>query len=262
MLLAELEVRHTRRHMPTRRIALDTAYLPTSGPGHGTSLLVGLFAEYLPALDDQRRDLLRTLIADARRGLTVPSIALRHRLQTDTHGLDRSRHRLLGESGRMVLEIDVHGAPVPQLLGAVLAASQLPEAPRFLALNALRETLAGRRVVRSDVAVRRLLHGHPVFRPPPAGVRWVAGAPESEREWVGVPTEIRWAMEVLGFAADSDLVRVEVNRHYRTLLRDAHPDHGGSDDLAAERISELTEARAILLDSDEVDASAVSSDVR
>ena len=29
MLLAELNVRHTRRHMPTRRVALDDGYLPT-----------------------------------------------------------------------------------------------------------------------------------------------------------------------------------------------------------------------------------------
>ena len=35
VLLAELNVRHTRRHMPTRRVALDGAYLPTSGPAHG-----------------------------------------------------------------------------------------------------------------------------------------------------------------------------------------------------------------------------------
>ena len=38
VLLAELTVRHTRRHMPTRRVAIDHAYLPTSGGGHGISL--------------------------------------------------------------------------------------------------------------------------------------------------------------------------------------------------------------------------------
>jgi hypothetical protein len=32
MLLAELNVRHTRRHMPTRRVALGDLYHPTSGP--------------------------------------------------------------------------------------------------------------------------------------------------------------------------------------------------------------------------------------
>ncbi len=38
MLLAELIVRHTRRHMPTRRVALDQVYLPTSGSAHGAAL--------------------------------------------------------------------------------------------------------------------------------------------------------------------------------------------------------------------------------
>ncbi len=34
---------------------------------------------------------------------------------------------------------------------------------------------------------------------------------------------------------------------FRDLLRDAHPDHGGDVDDAAQRITELTEARRILL---------------
>ena len=44
MLLAELNVRHTRRHMPTRRVALDHAYLPTSGPAHGATLIAAVVA--------------------------------------------------------------------------------------------------------------------------------------------------------------------------------------------------------------------------
>jgi curved DNA-binding protein CbpA len=38
-----------------------------------------------------------------------------------------------------------------------------------------------------------------------------------------------------------------VQRRFRDLLREAHPDHGGASDDAANRISELTEARRILL---------------
>ena len=34
---------------------------------------------------------------------TVPRISLRYRLQTDVHGLDRSRHRIVSEGGRLVL---------------------------------------------------------------------------------------------------------------------------------------------------------------
>ena len=39
---------------------------------------------------------------DARGGLSIPRIALRHRLQNDVHGLDRSRHRMIGEDGKLV----------------------------------------------------------------------------------------------------------------------------------------------------------------
>ena len=45
-------------------------------------------------LDEEQVDALDRLVSVARRGLTVPRIALRYRLQRDTHGLDRSRHRI------------------------------------------------------------------------------------------------------------------------------------------------------------------------
>ena len=68
----------------------------------------------------------------------MPRRALRFRLQTDTEGLALSRHRLLGEDGGLVLELDVHGQyPVPQLLGAVMAASAMATYPRSLALRAI-----------------------------------------------------------------------------------------------------------------------------
>jgi curved DNA-binding protein CbpA len=41
--------------------------------------------------------------------------------------------------------------------------------------------------------------------------------------------------------------RSEVQQRFRDLLRAAHPDHGGDTDDAAQRISDLTEARRILL---------------
>ena len=161
MLLAELIVRHTRRHMPTRRVALESAYLPTSGPAHGVALLAAVVATNLPAVDDDERELLTRLVEDARSGLSIPRIALRHRLQRDVHGLDRSRHRLLGEDGQLVLELDAHGAQIPQVLGAVLGAAWLPVVgthgcdrrapPR-------REGHVGRSRARRRAAVRRARH--------------------------------------------------------------------------------------------------------
>jgi hypothetical protein len=248
VLLAELTIRHSRRYLPTRRVAVESAYVPTSGPAHGVALLAGLVAEFRDGLDDEQADLFLRLLDVARDGLRVPSIALRHRLQTDTHGLDRSRHRLVGEQGRVVLELDVHGAPMPQLLGGVMAAAVLPPTPRSIALRGVRAAFEGRLGLAADIAVRRLTHGVPGLRPPPPGVHYRAGAPRRENEWVGIPSERRWAMEVLGMHAHADVTRAEVNRRYRRLLRTAHPDHGGSRHGAAERIAELAEARQLLLD--------------
>jgi hypothetical protein len=67
--------------------------------------------------------------------------------------------------------------------------------------------------------------------------------------WRGVPAEQRWAMEVLGVRAGATLDRTDVQQRFRRLLRVAHPDQGGTTRGAAERIAELSEARALLLDS-------------
>jgi hypothetical protein len=77
---------------------------------------------------------------------------------------------------------------------------------------------------------------------------WVPGAPPDEEMWRGVASEQRWAMEVLGLRSGMEVEREDVNRRFRRLLRDAHPDSGGVATQAAARIAELTEARTILLD--------------
>jgi hypothetical protein len=251
VLLAELNVRHTRRHMPTRRVALDGAYLPTSGPAHGAALLAAVTATNLPGVDEEQRDLLPRLLDDARGGLTIPRIALRHRLQRDVHGLDRSRHRMIGENGKLAIEIDVHGAPTPQVLGAVLGAASLPGSGRSIALDALRRVVDGRWPGLSpEVEVRFVAEiDHWGMRPPLATAgAWTRGGPPDEEQWRGVAADQRWAMEVLGLRAGMGVDREDVNRRFRRLLRDAHPDSGGAAAAAAARIAELTEARTILLD--------------
>jgi hypothetical protein len=249
LILAELNVRHTRRHMPTRRVALDAGYLPMNGSAHGGALLAAVVAEHVDGLDDEQRELLPKLVLAARDGLSVPRIALRYRLQTDVHGLDRSRHRIVGEDGHLVVELDTHGAPAPQVLGAVLGAASLPPTPKAAALKAVRDVVEGRwRGLADDVLVRRVDWMDLSSRPPLAGVHWRPGAPAEERVWDGVPSERRWAMEVLGLGADMTVERDDVNRRYRRLLREAHPDHGAAAKGAAERIAELSEARALLLE--------------
>jgi hypothetical protein len=236
--------------MPTRRVALDHVYLPTAGGGHGISLVATVVAVHLPLVPEEQRDLLPRLLVQARNGLTIPRIALRHRLQHDRHGLDRSRHRVLGEDGRLVVELDRHGAATPQVLGAVMAAASLPGASRGIVLDAIRRVLAGRWTgLSTDVEFRELWDRESTMPPPLAGMRARApGAPPAEEAWRDTPSEQRWAMEVLGLRAGTDLQRDDVNRRFRRLLRAAHPDSGGVAALAAMRIEELSEARAILLD--------------
>lgn len=249
MLLAELNVRHTRRHMPTRRVALGDCYLPTSGPAYGATLLGAVVTEFAGELDEEQRELLPRLVHDAREGLSVPRIALRYRLQTDTHGLDRSRHRIIAEATttdrpRVVLELDRHGRGDPQVIGAILAAAALPPSARSLGLRAIDQALR-QPMLPYGMEVRRLVFGAPDLRPPP-----LPGAPiafSTEDAWVGVPAERRWAMEVLGIRAGMPIERNDVQARFRRLVRLAHPDHGAEHERAAERLAELAEARELLL---------------
>ena len=246
MLLAELQVRHTRRHMPTRRVAIGEAYLPTGGPAYGAVLLGAVIAEHLPELDAEQADVLPRLLHEARNGLSVPRIALRYRLQTDTHGLDRSRHRIVSDTGRLYLELDRHGRPDPQVLGAVMAAASLPPSARSIAFRAIDAAMRRPGALPEGLSVRRLLLGVPGAALPPPAERsgW---DPTPGAEWFGVPADHRWAMEVLGLRAGVDLERTDVQARFRRLVRLAHPDHGAAGLGAAERLAELTEARTVLL---------------
>ena len=261
MLLAELNIRHTRRHQPTRRVAISDTYLPTSGSVFGAVLLGAVVAEHLPLLDEEQRELLPRLLHEARNGLSVPRIAMRYRLQTDLHGLDRSRHRIVRESVRTILELDRHGRPDPQVVGAVMAAAALPPTARSVALRAIDAAMRRPGVLPEGLEVRRLLEGVPGMRPyapgeGPESEEWAragrsggaAGGESDGAQWFGIPADRRWAMEVLGLRAGTSLERTDVQARFRRLVRLAHPDHGAARDGAAERMSELAEARELLLD--------------
>jgi hypothetical protein len=85
------------------------------------------------------------------------------------------------------------------------------------------------------------------MRPPGPGTTTVDGAFDDASAWVGVPSERRWAMEVLGLQAGHAIERDDVQKRFRRLIRLAHPDHGGESVGAAERMAELSEARELLL---------------
>jgi hypothetical protein len=255
VILAELNVRHTRRHMPTRRVALGDHYLPTSGAAYGAVLLAAVAADSVDGLDIEQRDALTRFLDDAHGGLSVPRIALRYRLQTDVHGLDRSRHRIVGEGAldgsgrpRVVLELDVHGRAAPQLIGTVMAAAALSPSARRIAFRAVEAALARPGVMPEGVQIRRLFEGVPGARPAaPSAGRGRNGAGAAIDPWRNVPAERRWAMEVLGLNATMTVDRDDVQRRFRRLVRLAHPDQGGAATGAAERIAELSEARELLL---------------
>ena len=229
MLLAELEIRHSRAIAPTRRVALGDLYLPTEpSPGFGGLLLAAIVGACMPRLDDESRDELDRLLVDLERGRRIAQPRLRHRFQTDTHGLDRSRHRLVGDGEAMALELDEHGAVLPQALGAAYAAGRLSYRARPDAFRLLR------RATRWE--------GEPDDRL----IRYLTSDEAAYKPWRR-PGDEAWALTVLGFNAGTEPARSEILGRFRTLVRDAHPDHGAAADAAGTRITDLAEAKRILL---------------
>jgi hypothetical protein len=126
VLLAELEVHHSRPFAPTRRLALGRRHLPTDPPpGFGAVLLGGIAAVAAEELDAEDRDGLRRLMHQLADGHRVVQPRMRHRLQTDAHGLARTRAVLLGRGEDLSFDFDGSGTPLQLTLGAVYSAGQL-----------------------------------------------------------------------------------------------------------------------------------------
>lgn len=135
---------------------------------------------------------------------------------------------------------DDHGLPAQQVLGAVYAAGRVDHAVRHTVMGAVRRAIRWEGRVGDDLisVLAGVGRGRPLS----------AAALENPRSW---------AMAVLGFGTVDEALargqgqdrqdRAEVQSRFRQQLRSAHPDHGGDADAAAQRISELTEARRILL---------------
>ena len=98
--------------------------------------------EFAPRIDPETRLRVPRLLRRVADGsLEVPSVHLHHRLQTDTHGLDRSRHWLLDDGRGTVLELDVHAHPEPQVLAVCMAIAAIPSVARAPAIDAVRRAL-------------------------------------------------------------------------------------------------------------------------
>ena len=219
MPLAELEVFHSRPIAPTRRVALGHRDLPVSpAPGFGGILLGGVVAAFMPGLDPDLFDDLD------------PQPRLRHRLQQDRIGLQRSVHRLHGHGEELSFEIEEKGSPAQHVLAAVYAAGELEVGPRALVMEALRKAM------RWSGSVDDALVAH---------LSGLAKHHDWSRDAYRDP--IGWALGVLALERGQRPPRTLVQRRFRELVRRAHPDHGGDRDGAAARLAELAEARRILL---------------
>jgi hypothetical protein len=229
VLLAEFEVRHSRAIAPTRRVALGSLYLPTEpAPGFGGLLLAAVLAACCARLADEQRDGVERLLDDLERGRRIAQPRLRHRFQTDVHGLDRSRHRLVGDGDVLHLELDDHGAVLPQALAVLYAAARLSYRVRPDVFRLLRRATRWEGDA-DDRLLRYLTSDEAPFR------RAAAFGDE------------RWALGVLGFTTGDEPGRSAILRRFRSLVRHAHPDHGAEAEDAGRRITELTEAKRVLL---------------
>jgi hypothetical protein len=232
VILAELEVCHSRPIAPTRRIALGDRDLPVDPPpGFGGILLAGVVANFAGALDDDLIDDLDRLLRQVEVGQRLAQPRLRHRFQQDRVGLTRVRHRLVGEGEEMQFDLDPGSAtPAQHVLGAVYAAAEIRPALRGTVVDALRVASRWRAPLGASF-VAQVTGRLTTFSASTAAL----ADPEG------------WARVLLGFGADQAPSPGSVQRRFRELLRRAHPDHGGDPTSAAQRIRELTEARRILL---------------
>ena len=228
MLLAELEIWHTRPAVPTRRIALGHMVLPVDpAPGFGGLLLGSIVAAHLEGISDEVVGDVHRLITEVGEGARVVQPRLRHRFQIDRHGLAVSHHRLIGEGDEISFDFNSVGTDIAQVLGAIYAAERLAPEHR-------------RRV--TEVLQKAARWRGPVG---PSLIAHLAGSQTTTLEAMADP--LSWALGVLGFElGDKKPSQRDVMSKFRTRMRDVHPDHGGDVIDAAKAMSDLAEARRIL----------------
>jgi len=232
VILAELEVFHSRPYSPTRRVAIGRRELPCEpAPGFGPLLLGGIVAIGIDELEPELQSDLYRLALQLDDGRRIPQPRLRHRFQADHIGLGRTKAMLVGEGDSFDFDFEGSGSAVQMALAAVYAAGQLPMSARPRAFAIVRKAMRWRGAI--DDALISYLSG------PDGAPSWSVSA---------FADPVAWALGVFGFDPDTEVpARREVQRTFRKQLRTAHPDHGGDTDEAGHRIAELAEARRILL---------------
>ena len=205
VILAELEVCHSRPIAPTRRIALGERELPVDPPtGFGGILLAGVVATFSGALDDDVIDDLDRLLRHIELGQRLAQPRLRHRFQVDHIGLAKSKHRLLGLGDEVDFSLETEGSPESQILGAAYAAGQIDRAHRPAVMEVLRRAMRWR----GEIG--------------PSLVSHLSGASGVRSRSVGAFAHPElWALTVLGFDDGAVPGKREVQRRFRHLVRDA-----------------------------------------
>jgi hypothetical protein len=228
VLLAELEIYHSRPTQPTRRLSLGNLVLPTDPPpGFGGLLLGAVVAQHIPGVDVDLHPGIKRLIVEIERDQRVVQPRLRHRFQVDRHGLARSLHQMHGDGDDIEFEFGSTGSDLAMVLGAVYAAERLDSSHRRIITPVLTKALTWRGPIG------------------PALVAYLAGSTSTALTALADPRS--WAMELLGFPIDGPVPsKRDVTRHYRRRMRDVHPDHGGEATDASKAILDLGEARRIL----------------
>ena len=229
MLLAELEVWHSRPVTPTRRLSLGHLVLPVDpAPGFGGLLLGAVIAAHFDDVDEDLVADVHRLIDQVDQGERVVQPRLRHRYQVDRHGLGVSRHRLVGEDENISFSFETNGSGLVQVLGAIYAVERMEATARHAMVPVLRKAIRWRAAVG------------------PSFIAHLAGNAASSLSVMADPRA--WSLDLLGFPLGTGKVtKKDVTARYRDRLRLAHPDHGGDDALASKAIIDLGEARRILL---------------
>ncbi|MEP1122416.1 MAG: J domain-containing protein [Ilumatobacter sp.] len=228
MLLAELEIHHSRPVQPTRRIALGHMVLPVDpAPGFGGLLLGAIIAQHLDGVDDDYVPDVHRLIDEIATGHRVVQPRLRHRFQLDRHGLSHSTHRLIGDGDDISFDFATTGTDLAQVLGAIYAVERLALEHRRLIVPVLQKAARWRGPIGASM------------------IAYLAGSQTTTLAALADPSG--WAMQMLGFelGAEKPSKRL-VTKAFRARMRDVHPDHGGAEIDAAKAMSDLAEARRIL----------------
>jgi hypothetical protein len=230
MLLAELEVWHSRPVTPTRRVSLGNLILPVEpAPGFGGLLLGAVIAAHLDDIDADLHADVHRLVTQVENGERVVQPRLRHRLQVDRHGLGVSRHRLEGEGESVRFLFDSNGSGLVQVLGAIYALERLDVSARHALAPVIKKAMRWRGPIG------------------PSFIAHLAGGTATSLAAMANPRA--WALDLFGFPLGTGSVtKKQVMSRYRDQLRLVHPDHGGDEVVASKAIGDLSEARRVLLE--------------